>query len=72
MADIIDTINELFDQMYNDITLIYHDDNKNVKELYIYLMKKKHAVLCASASNPMNTQDVLNQLTTKQYVLKSS
>lgn len=70
MTDIIDTINELFNQMYNDINLIYHDTNN--KELYIYLMKKKHAVLCASASNPMNTKDVLDQLTTKQYILKSS
>lgn len=68
--DLIDTINDLFDQMYNDIIIIYNiNDNQ---KFHNYLMKKKHAVLCASASNPMNTKDVLNQLTSKQYVLKTS
>lgn len=68
--DLIDTINELFDQIYNDICVSYHLEHN--QELHKYLMKKKHAVLCASASNPMNTKDVLNQLTTKQYTLKTS
>lgn len=66
--DIIETINELFEQIYTDIILTSSSDDN--REIYYNLMKKKRAVLCASACNPMNTYEILYQLTPKQYNLK--
>jgi len=53
--DLIETINELFEQIYKEI-LISSAYNDDTRELYFNLMKKKRAVLCASACNPMNTE----------------
>jgi len=67
--DVIETITELFEQIYRDILMssAYNDDNR---ELYYNLMKKKRAVLCASACNPMNTEKLLYELTPKQYYIE--
>jgi len=67
--DLIETINELFEQIYKEI-LISSAYNDDTRELYFNLMKKKRAVLCASACNPMNTETLLYELTPKQYYIE--
>ena len=87
--DTIETIADLFDQIYNEIikrsshdNLMYNNNittSNNIKnydeinkKLYLYLMKKKYEVLCASASNPMNADKLLFELTAKDYNIKAS
>jgi hypothetical protein len=71
--DIIETINELFEQIYKELIVssAYNDtDNDETRNLYYNLMKKKRAVLCASACNPMNTSTLAYELTPKQYYIE--
>ena len=67
--DVIETVNALFDQIYSDMIEMIKDD----KDLIVYnnLMKKKRAVLCTMALNPINTASIMNSLTPKKYKLRS-
>jgi hypothetical protein len=75
--DIIETIDDLFNQIYIEFIKVSYATSDNIidstdinKKMHIYLMQKKREVLCASASNPMNTEAILYSLTAKRYNLK--
>jgi len=73
--DIIETINELFNQIYTDIIAIIKTTPDISEEantaLYNNLMKKRRAMLCIAALNSVNTPHIITMLTPKQYNLKS-
>jgi hypothetical protein len=62
--DIIETVNELFKDIY--------DDYKNTSDDIFYknLMQKRIAILTIIASSPINIYDTLYALTPKDYLLK--
>ena len=69
--DTVETINALFDQIYNDMLELKKSNDDINMEIYKNLMKKKKAVLCTLALNPVNTKSILNALTAKQYKISS-
>lgn len=73
--DVIETINELFNQIYNDMIAIIKTtpdvSEEAYTKLYNNLMKKRRAMLCIAALNPVNTPHIITMITPKQYNLKS-
>ena len=69
--DIIETINALFDQIYNDMIEMKDTKEDINMEIYNNLMKKKKAVICTLALHPVNAKSIINSLTPKQYKIRS-
>jgi hypothetical protein len=73
--DVIETINELFNQIYTDMIAIIKTtpdvSEEAYTELYNNLMKKRRAMLCIASLNPVNTSHIITMITPKQYNLKS-
>jgi len=65
--DVIETVNALFEDIYKEY--IIRLGSNSDEELYKILMKKRRAVLCIIATNPINTENILYALTPKDYVL---
>jgi hypothetical protein len=70
--DIIETIDKLFEDIYKDHLTILKSDSfiDNNEVFYTNLMKRRLAILCIIALNPINTYDTLYALTPKDYLLK--
>jgi hypothetical protein len=70
--DIIETIDKLFEDIYKDHISIVKSNSPtdNNEAFYTNLMKRRLAVLCVIALNPINTYETLYALTPKDYLLK--
>ena len=54
--DVIETVNALFEDIYKEY--IIRLGSNSDEELYKILMKKRRAVLCIIATNPINTENI--------------